>query len=789
MLRSFATGIGLFVFGIFFTLSAYAATVDIRITKGELQNGELSTVVAKLNELAPLQLNEADLILEEDRPLAFNHYRRYAQSVAGLPIAGRSIRVWTITNSAGAHQDVIQVEARLDTQEDITARRRSLKQFGSSIASIQGLVSQQQTIAMARMAVTRPMDPQIDDRTPGAITWEDTWVGRIPTRAVQVASKRGTHHIQINLITGLVSNHRYEPYPMHGGQEMHAISSEISVPAKVFPVYELDETTGNILPRIDAELKYIKSQVQKPESGDIYAPLRSRRYLESYYSPARGWTEEGRAQGYWAMDYVLQQARELQNATPFSDNSFENGGLVLEGRYCTINFHQDVPMAFPGLAYDPQPSAHFKPSWKQTEVDGELVWEMIPTGSLRGRPLASQMDALQRRAEVHPNHDATTYINNGFDEIQVYYAVNQMFDVLRPLGFSDPDLSTRPFHAFLFDPDISMRDNAYYTNDTINFTTYSPGQQNMARDNPTIWHELGHGVMDRLMGDRLRLADTGGLSEGMADFVAQLVFRAVTRGEAFPGAHGFRIINRTGFHLTNEVHDDGEAYGGAMNDLLDRAVATYGFEQGLAKTTDVILEAMRLTRDHPELTAEQWFSHVLYADELGRPGVRQPGEMHDVVVGALAGRNFTLDGADRAQFIVQNVTNAEELTNMSPGSRERPIRVMLATGEEKEFTLSFAVRDVAHYRFQFPVRVEVSLNGGPLQGAIGWKNETEYPKTLILNSAEDAAQIALAATATCDRVNRDDGSCVDFAYLQLYNNGETKPVAKKRFYLRVANRN
>jgi len=77
------------------------------------------------------------------------------------------------------------------------------------------------------------------------------------------------------------------------------------------------------------------------------------------------------------------------------------------------------------------------------------------------------------------------------------------------MGFTDPELSTRPFHAFLFNPDISYRDNAFYTDDTINFTTYSPAEPNMARDNSTIWHELGHGVMDRLMGDEIQLADNG----------------------------------------------------------------------------------------------------------------------------------------------------------------------------------------------------------------------------------------------------------------------------------------
>ncbi|MBM6700585.1 hypothetical protein H7U32_09905, partial [Bifidobacterium pullorum subsp. saeculare] len=157
--------------------------------------------------------------------------------------------------------------------------------------------------------------------------------------------------------------------------------------------------------------------------------------------------------------------------------------------------------------------------------------------------------------------------------MQVYYAINQLFDALRPMGFTDPDLAERPFNAFLFNPDIESMDNAFYESDTINFTTYSPNEMNMARDNLTIWHELGHGVMDRLMGEKLDLADTGGLSEGMADFVAQLVVEGSEFGRDFLGRSDQRINNQTGFYLTNEVHDDGEAYGGTMKAFLDAAIA------------------------------------------------------------------------------------------------------------------------------------------------------------------------------------------------------------------------
>src|SRR5690606_38172490 len=138
-------------------------------------------------------------------------------------------------------------------------------------------------------------------------------------------------------------------------------------------------------------------------------------------------------------------------------------------------------------------------------------------------------------------------------------------------------------------------------------------------------------VMDRMMGDHLDLADTGGLSEGMADFIAALVTEAVTGGKDFPGYSDFRSGNRTGCFLTNEVHDDGKAYGGAMDDLMMLAISRYGHARGLHAVTDLTLEAMRLSRNHPELTAQEWFGRMLFADELGREGVREPGALGDLI--------------------------------------------------------------------------------------------------------------------------------------------------------------
>ena len=392
----------------------------------------------------------------------------------------------------------------------------------------------------------------------------------------------------------------------------------------------------------------------------------------------------------------------------------------------------------------------------------------------------SPYDLYNAPATHDPQHNPELYMNEGFDQIQVYYAIDKMFEVLHQNGWSDPELSTRPFNAILYNPDISMKDNAFYNADTINFTTYS--EQNMARDNTTIWHELGHGVMDRLMGDVLNLADTGGLSEGMADFVAALVLQGAVGDRDFPGKLDQRIINKTGFYLTNEVHDDGESYGGVMKDILDASLATWS-QSGLAMMTDLTFETMRLTRDHPALTAVEWFNHMLYADQLGRTGLRTPGQMHDVITAALNSRNFFETAQERGRLSIK--FNEVEVLAGQPGSRGNGIKLPLAPEQTRELEIKLKIEDGEKYNFSYPLTMRVFYRTGPLQGAVHWKGEESSFQDFVVNASGEEHRIPLQVNGTCDFVNREDGSCVDYVYVHILQTNSEKAIAKKRFYVQV----
>jgi hypothetical protein len=730
----------------------------VRWTGAEDRNAEIGHVVSVLKAKTGFALKTTDFQLIEERDLAFNRFRMYAQVVAGVPVRSMSVRVWTdlVTD------DTIQLEAQVENPPKWDGIRPFFTM--QNVHSILDALSSGETLRLVREAVAN----HADDQRVFSVRWRDEWRSGDLVRVVKAKGRRGLHTVSISITRGQVLKAEYRSFPN---------ADEMNIPAQVYPVYEEVEATHAIQARVPAVLKYVNKRVAR-STDDPYAALRTRHYYEAQFDPIKGETEEGRAQGFWSMNYLKNEAAKIRASLPTVENSFANG-LVLEGRYATVNIHPAALEAFKGLDFTPRNSTAFRPDWRETAD----AWEAVPSSAFFGKPLFSANEAMNRLARRLPNHDPVSYINDGFDDIQVYYAITQMFDSLKPMGFTDPDFSTRPFHAFLYDPDVASRDNAYYTDDTINFTTYSPSAINYARDNSTIWHELGHGVMDRLMGDLLDLADTGGLSEGIADLIAQFVVGDVTNNQPFDGAGDFRIINKTGFFLTNEVHDDGEAYGGAMNDLLTAAIKQYG-RAGLTKVTDLVFEALRLCRNHPGLTAQAWFSHMLFADELGRTGVRAPGELSAMILAALAGRNFSMEGATPANFVVKMGNG--ELSSTGPGSRENPIKVKLPTVGKVKYVLRVQVRNGANYQFKFPVQVRVGFNSGPLQGAIHWGGEEKGPYVVTLNSQDDVVPVPLVVDRKCDFSNREDGSCVDYAYMQVWNAGETsKPQAKKRFYLRL----
>lgn len=733
-----------------------ANAYEARYTKG--QKADLASVLKDATDVTGVEFKEEGLVLIEDRELATSHFRMWVQGVRGIPVQGTAVRVWTDLTDGS----VIQIEAKL--AEKVRQKQKSLEaRFDRAHFSKAALGSSQLKQAIESIVAKQVGEHPSDTRVLG-MKARDEWRGDDLVRVVEVRSRRGTHKIAVSLLKSEVVEQSYN--------EFQPADQFQNLKANVYSIYEEVESTNQLLNTVESELKYVDTSVPVV-TDDPFAPMRTRIYPESRYSSLFALIPQGRAAGYWAPELLRLDAEKLVEALPQTDNETS---ILLRGKYTNINLHPDAKAAFPGVTFPLAPSASYLGVWNRTATG----YVLTPTAGLSGKVHTADEIAALLPVRL-PDHDATTYLNAGFDEIQVYYAVTTLMDALNEMGLTDPEFSTRPFEAFLYDPDIGMRDNAYYNDNTINFTTYSAKSGNMARDNSTIWHELGHGIMDRLMGPHITLADTGGLSEGMADFVAMLVIQHQTDNADFPGKDDFRIINKTGFHLTNEVHDDGEAYGGTMKDIQDAFIAAEG-RDGNFKMADLTMETMRLTRNHPGLTAEGWFSHMLFADEIGSK-TRAPGAYKALILKALAGRNFSFSSATKSADLVVKV-GGNVLDSRGPGSRENAIPACSESGKV-HYDLDVSLEQGDDFQFQYPVRVEVEFQRHALQGAIAWDQEVNNPVVYTLNSPEDMITVPLDASMKCEAVNQPDGSCKDYAYVQIFNNGETKPRAKKRFYLRI----
>lgn len=749
-----------FLLGLSLLGTAYGYEATIK--KGELQ-GDLQTLLQKASSDTGTQFERSDFILIEERDLATSKFTMYVQSNSMIPVAQTAVRIWTDHKTNKLILAEMHLDEKAQSQESLLKSKYQKARFTPGAMKSKSL-----SIAITNLVEREVMKHSTDARVI-SMKFKDQWENGDLVRVAEVRARRGVHHIAVSLLKNRVIRSDYMEFPQSEG---------VTLKANVFPVYEEVEGTGERLPYELKELRYIDADIH--DGGeDPLAVLRNTSFPESEYSPLLAGTFLGDMYNLWSEASIRKKVDEIVKGLPVRKNNFENG-LLLQGKYATINLHPGIKEVYKDIEFSLKPTPHHILSWEN--VKGTFVAK--PVTGFAGKAITSENDLLSRVPYRHPEHDAVSYINSGFDEIQVYYAVTALMESFVEMGFTDKELSEKPFHAFLYDPDIGMRDNAYYYDNTINFTTYNPGTPNLARDNTTIWHELGHAIMDRLMGPHLGFADSkggyGGLSEGMADFIAQIVVEHQTEGESFPGKNNFRIINETGFYLTNEYHDEGEAYGGVMNDMLMTAISYEG-KSGLYAFTDLTLEAMRLTRNHPALSAAGWFEHMLYADELGSR-VRGPGKFKSIILNALSARNFAF-GKNFKPATMKVVFNNTELTSESEGSREKPL-TPCGENDVVAYDLKIGLTSGDANFITFPAVVKVEYKKGALQGAIRWEGE-DRKESFVLHSENDILTIPLRASMNCETINQPDGSCKDYAYLQIFNPGASRPIAKKRFYLKL----
>jgi hypothetical protein len=757
-----AKALGLFLTISFLSHVSMAALKSTRWTLNDDRDASLSHVLAKANANLGTDLHESDLQLEEEQNLGAWKFQMWSQVIAGLKVKGASLRIWKNLSNG----ELVQAEVQFENPNATHVRNLLMRNGGFSRRAVS---SREITALASSVNLTRFRNSKTTQM------WHPEFG---PVHKIEIFGNTYKWEILQSLKTGRTLSKVRKDYPQ---SDLTRRADEFDLPASVFVApEEVGESTRepSPYPKQNVTLKYLKRTAVLP-TQNMFAAYADQVFADSKHDEAKGQTAEGRADGYWSSAWLKQMIANTMAGVPSVDNTLDSGRVNLVGRYVSVQVHPDAMTQYrPSYPLVYGAGVHY--NWQELPpTNGQPDWGMTLSPTFMGKPGSDFWDFYNRPSPWRLEANTTDLMNEGFDDVQVYWTVNQWFESLHDLGFHDPDISTRPITAILYNPDIEGRDNAFYTDDTINFSTYSQSTANYARDTGTIWHELGHGLEDRI----LKNADyAGGLSEGVADLTADMMFNEMFKTAHFPGKDERRIVNQVAFNLTNEEHDEGEAYGGALRDLSEKIIQDQGYP-GFRKFADLLFDSMRLSRNNPGLDLQEWFRHMLFADELGKPGLREKGEFATKLGEVLKARNFSFDPADSASLPIM-VVGYEALTNSSPGSRYNKIEFDLQQNETKTFHLKIKIQDGNLTKFKYPVRLRISYRGGPLQGSSKFLNE-ETPQEWTLTQSGQEIDAPITVLAGCDSINRNDNRCSDFAYIQVINSGDTLPIGKKRFYVNV----
>jgi Zn-dependent metalloprotease len=221
-----------------------------------------------------------------------------------------------------------------------------------------------------------------------------------------------------------------------------------------------------------------------------------------------------------------------------------------------------------------------------TDLDG--------SGFLSGRYAVIVDDKNQQ-----PHSDTNTFVfkraHDSFEQVMAYFHVTEAQRYIHSLGFNDvnnepQDLITTGF----------TDDNSFY-DPSVDQITFGTGGVDDAEDAEVIWHEYGHAIQDAQVPNFGMTIEAGSIGEGFGDWWAMIMSTPVQRDTAvtpLPCIADWdsvsytdgepHCLRRTDTDLTfadrdGEVHDDGQIWSRALNDIF-RGL-------GRNKSAQLILEA------------------------------------------------------------------------------------------------------------------------------------------------------------------------------------------------------
>ncbi|MFG1905114.1 M4 family metallopeptidase [Kribbella sp. NPDC048928] len=182
--------------------------------------------------------------------------------------------------------------------------------------------------------------------------------------------------------------------------------------------------------------------------------------------------------------------------------------------------------------------------------------------------------------------------NEKFEQVMVYYHINQTQEYIQKLGFTDVNNESQDFSV-----DTYAGDNSFYDPSTDMITTGEGGVDD-AEDAEVIWHEYGHAIQDDVVPGFGESEQAGAIGEGFGDYWAVTNSIPVSKGFELPCVmdwdatsytsdepHCLRRTDgtKTTDDIDGEVHDDGEIWSRALWDIHQSL--------GRTKANKLILEA------------------------------------------------------------------------------------------------------------------------------------------------------------------------------------------------------
>jgi len=233
----------------------------------------------------------------------------------------------------------------------------------------------------------------------------------------------------------------------------------------------------------------------------------------------------------------------------------------------------------------------FEPSPEGLELTATLAGPYVKLADAQGKTLSVKVSVKPGDNQIVFNPGATLSDENSLAQVNAFSKVNLSLAFLRDRKLTNAAMDNQQITVRT---NIDDECNAYYTpgRPSLNFFRSSSNCVNSSYDT-VAEHENGH-YWDDMLGGIVN----GGLSEGWGDILSMFRLNNPVIGEHFmKRPRGGKDYIRHGendykYNEYDEVHEQGQAWGGFAWKLRKMLIEKLGYEQGAAAAEALILPTM-----------------------------------------------------------------------------------------------------------------------------------------------------------------------------------------------------